>query len=127
MNAVQLIGRLTKDPEVRYTQNSGTAICTFTLAVDRGKDKQGNSEADFIRCKCFEKLAENMERYKKKGDQLALEGRIQTGSYEGNNGTVYTTDVICSRIEFIGQRNDNKNENKQLEIGFSEVDEPIPF
>lgn len=107
MNVVALIGRLTKDPEVRYTTGANqTAVCNFTLAVDRpqGRDRQANGPtADFIRITVFGRLAENCSRFLSKGREAAVQGRIQTGSYQDKDGhTVYTTDVIANRVEFIG-------------------------
>lgn len=103
MNSVILIGRLTKDPETTYT-NSGTAVTRFTLAVDGFK----KDDTDFIRITCFAKTAELVEKYLGKGRQVAVEGRIQTGSYDGKDGNkVYTTDVIANRVEFIGSKNDS--------------------
>lgn len=96
MNIVILIGRLTKDPEYR---DSG--VCKYTLAVDRTKDG-----TDFISCVCFGKSAEFARDYLRKGMKVAIEGRLQTGSYEGKNGKVYTTDVIVSRHEFCERRSD---------------------
>jgi single-strand DNA-binding protein len=102
MNSVVLIGRLTRDPELRYIPESQTAVATFTLAVDRiAKEKQ----TDFIRITVFGKQAENCERFLSKGRQAAVQGRIQTGSYTNKEGaTVYTTDVVADRVEFIGDR-----------------------
>lgn len=102
MNIVVLIGRLTRDPEFRYT-DSQTAIANFSLAIDRGKDKNGESRGtDFPRITVFGKLAENCNRYLAKGRMVAIQGRIQTGSYQNRNGdTVYTTDVIADRVEFL--------------------------
>ncbi|HWQ80441.1 MAG TPA: single-stranded DNA-binding protein [Anaerovoracaceae bacterium] len=103
MNSVVLIGRLTKDPELRYIPESQNAVATFTLAVDRpfAKDKQ----ADFIRVVVYGKQAENCERFLTKGRLAGIQGRIQTGSYKNKEGaTVYTTDVIADRVEFLGDR-----------------------
>jgi len=100
MNNVVLIGRLTKDPELRYIPESQNAVATFTLAVDRpfGKEKQ----ADFIRITVFGKAAENCEKYLIKGRLVGVQGRLQTGSYKNKDGaTVYTTDVIADRVEFL--------------------------
>ena len=98
MNNVILIGRLAKDPETRYSSEE-MAITRMTLAVDRaGKDKG----ADFIRVTVFGKQGENVQKYLTKGRQCAVAGRIQTGSYEKNGETIYTTDVIADRVEFIG-------------------------
>lgn len=96
MNNVVLMGRLTKDPDIRRT-NDGTAIGRFTLAVDRMK----KDEADFIGCVTFGKTAEFAEKYLKKGTKIAGSGRIQTGNYTNKEGQkVYTTDVILERLEF---------------------------
>lgn len=109
MNKVVLIGRLTKDPDLRYTQ-SGMAVCQFTLAVNKNlsKDKkeeleaQNKPTADFPRIIIWGKMGENASRYLKKGSQCAVEGAIQTGSYEDNNGNrVYTTDIVAQHIEFL--------------------------
>lgn len=100
MNNVVLIGRLTKDPELRYIPESQNAVATFTLAVDRpfAKEKQ----ADFIRITVFGKQAENCERFLTKGRMAGIQGRIQTGSYKNKEGaTVYTTDVVADRVEFL--------------------------
>jgi single-strand DNA-binding protein len=102
MNNVILIGRLTKDPELRYMQSDNTAIAKFTLAVDRAK----KDETDFIRITVFGKQAENCDKYLKKGRQAAVQGRLQTGSYTKDGHTVYTTDVIASRVEFLGGKQD---------------------
>lgn len=109
MNKVILIGRLTKDPDLRYTQ-SGMAVCQFTLAVNKNlsKDKKEEMEAqnkptaDFPRIIVWGKMGENASRYLKKGSQCAVEGAIQTGSYEDNNGNrVFTTDIVAQRVEFL--------------------------
>lgn len=100
MNNVVLIGRLTKDPDLTYTQ-SGTAVCKFTLAVDR----QGKDGADFIKIVTWNKTAENCGKYLAKGRQAAIQGRIQTGSYKSKDGhTVYTTDVIANNVQFLGSK-----------------------
>lgn len=102
INRVVLVGRLTKDVDIRMTQ-SGNKIGSFTLAVQRNKAGNGGQvEADFIRCLAFNKTAENMERYTHKGSQVAIEGRIQTGSYTDRDGKkVYTTDVACDSVQFL--------------------------
>lgn len=119
MNSVILIGRLTRDPEVRYSQNN-LAIASFTVAIDRGKDRNGNDQgADFPRVTVFGRQAENCEKYLAKGRLVGVQGRIQTGSYVNRDGkTVYTTDVVADRIQFLewgdrnnaqGDRSDNQN------------------
>ena len=100
MNKVALLGRLTRDPELRYTPGNGTAVCKFTLAVNRQFKKD---EADFISCVSFGKSAETISQYLLKGSQIAIGGRIQTGSYDTQDGTKrYTTDVVVESFEFVG-------------------------
>ena len=119
MNKVFLIGRLTKDPDLRYTQ-SGQAVVSFSLAVDRGLSKQKKQEmesmnrptADFPRITVWGVQAENVSRYLKKGNQCAIDGKIQTGSYQDKDGkTVYTTDVVADRVEFLESRSDGQYQN----------------
>lgn len=101
MNRVDLIGRLTKDLEIRRTAN-GNSMLRFTLAVDRRYKQPGQPEADFIFCVAFGKTAENMARYLHKGSLISVEGRIQTGSYMNQQGQrVYTTDVIADNVQFL--------------------------
>ena len=102
MNSVMLIGRLTRDPEVRYTSGSQMAVANFTLAIDRPVRQGEERKADFPRVVVFGRQAETCEKYLAKGRLVAVEGRIQTGSYQNRNGdTVYTTDVVASRDEFL--------------------------
>ena len=108
MNRVILMGRLTRDAEIRYSQGeSSTAIARFSLAVDRRFRKEGDEQtADFINCVAFNKTAEFMERFGRKGTKFVLEGRIQTGSYTNKDGQrVYTTDVVAENIEFAESKN----------------------
>src|SRR5574344_1436504 len=103
MNKVVLIGRLTKDPELRFAAGSGTAVSRFTVAVKRQFKKD---ESDFINCVAFGKTAETISQYVTKGRQIALVGHIQTGSYDAQDGTKrYTTDVAVESFEFIGSKN----------------------
>lgn len=98
MNNVILIGNLTADPKLSYTANTNTAVASFRLAVSRPTKDGG---ADFIPCKVFGRQAETLEQYKKKGDEVAVHGRIETGSYKDKDDrTVYTTEVICDRVEY---------------------------
>ena len=112
MNKVLLIGRLTKDPELRYSQ-SGTAIANFTLAVNRQFTNQdGQREADFINCVAWSKAAEFVAQYFKKGQQMALEGHLQVRSYDGNDGQRrWATEVVTERIEFCGGKASNGTDN----------------
>ena len=131
MNKVILIGRLTKDPELRYAAGSGTAVCRFTLAVSRQFKKD---ETDFINCIAFNKQGEAIAQYVTKGRQLAVIGNIRTGSYDGQDGIKrYTTDILVESFEFIGNSNNgNVNTNNQnndywnmsTDNGFG-VEEPI--
>lgn len=137
MNSVNLIGRLVRDPELKYSQ-SGMAILRFTVAVDRklSKEKRDEAEAnnkptaDFISCTAFGKTAEVIANYHGKGSQIGIEGRIQTGSYEKDDGTkVYTTDVLVSSITFVGSKNNNSNSqsNDTDEAFFPVNNDDIPF
>ena len=113
MNKVILMGRLTRDPEVRYSQAAeAIAIARYTLAVDRArKDNDGNSQADFISCVALGKQGEFAEKYLRKGTKVLVEGRIQTGSYEKDGQKVYTTDVLVERHEFAESKGNNEERN----------------
>lgn len=110
INKVVLVGRLTKDPELRYTP-SGIANARFTVAVNRPfSNQQGEKEADFINCVAWRKQAENLCNYMKKGNLVGVEGRIQTGSFEGQDGKrVYTTDVVIDQIAFLESKNNRQD------------------
>lgn len=139
MNKVELIGRLTADPTVRYTQGQESiAIASFTLAVDRrGKRQEGQQNADFIRCTAFRKTAEHIEKYWHKGMKAGISGRIQTGSYTNKNGdTVYTTDVAVEEIEFVESKQNGQSNagTQQAANGYGDfmqipdgIDEVLPF
>ena len=102
MNKAILIGRLTKDPELRTTP-TGRNVCQFSIAVNRTyTNASGEREADFINCVVWDKQAENLARYQKKGNQIAVDGRIQTRNYDDNNGRkVYVTEVLVNNISFL--------------------------
>ena len=109
MNRVVLMGRLTSDPDVRYSNNGDNQLCIarYTLAVDRRYKRDGEPTADFIRCVAFGRAGEFAEKYFNKGIKICLDGRIQTGSYENKEGqTVYTTDVIVENQEFAESKAD---------------------
>lgn len=131
MNQVMLIGRLTKDIEVRYTSGSQTAVTSFTLAVDRPVKKGDDKQADFPRITVFGRQAENCEKFLGKGSKVAIEGRIQTGSYKDKDGnTVYTTDVVANRVEFLGSKKSAESGQKYSESvleSFETIDEDVPF
>ncbi len=130
MNQVILIGNLTRDPECRYTPDTQMAVCTFTLAINRGKDKNGNDKgADFPRVTVFGRQAENCERFLTKGRLVGIQGRLQTGSYKNKDGvTVYTTDVVANNVEFL-EWADKKDDS--VPDGFEEFasvdDDFVPF
>ena len=132
MNNVTIIGRLTKDPEVRYTADQ-MAVATFAVAIDRGKDKNGNDRGtDYPRVIVFGRQAENCERFLTKGRQVAIQGHIQTGSYEKDGRKVYTTDVVADRVEFLewGDRSQSSAQGSSAGIpeGFQAIDDDdIPF
>lgn len=127
MNNVQLIGRLTKDPEIRYTQ-SQTAVVSFTLAVDRRFKKDGEQTADFISCKAWNKRAEFVSKYFTKGKRMAVSGRIETGSYEGKNGRVYTTEVIADNVEFVDSKEEKPEPTPDDWLPVPEnIQEELPF
>lgn len=109
MNKVVLIGRLTRDPELRFTAGSGSAVTTFTLAVDRNfKNKDGQREADFIPIVVWNKLAEVIANNVTKGRLVAVSGRIQTRTYEGNDGQKrYVTEVVADDFQFLDKKDGN--------------------
>ena len=144
MNNVVLIGRLTRDPELRYIPMSGTAVSTFSLAVDKGLSKEkkqemeskGQPTADFINIVVWGKMAENCANYLAKGRLVAVQGRIQSRSYDGKDGVKrYITEVVAGNVEFLewGDSNNNQNFGNQSSDfsgieGFHPIeDDDIPF
>ena len=143
MNSVNLIGRLTKDVDLRTTK-SGTSVAVFILAVDKGLSKQkreeaeqaGRPTADFISCQAWGMTADLLTQYCGKGSKIALEGRIQTGSYQDKETgkTVYTTDVAANRVEFLDSKSTSSQDDRVpdddfFDDDFTEVDDngSIPF
>ena len=138
MNKVILMGRLTRDAEVRYSQGeNSTAIARFSLAVDRRFRRDGDEQtADFINCVAFGRTAEFLERFGRKGTKFVLEGRIQTGSYTNKDGQrVYTTDVVAENVEFAENSgfnpSDRPSPSSAAGDGFMNIpdgiDEELPF
>lgn len=122
MNKAILIGRLTRDPELRYT-SSNRAVCQFTVAIDRPFTNQANGqrEADFINVVAWDKTGENVGKYMTKGRLIAVEGRIQTRNYDNNEGRkVYVTEVVASNVQFLESRNTASNNN----ASFNNMPEP---
>lgn len=138
MNSVNLIGRLTRDPDLRYT-DSQLAVARFAIAIDRGKDQNGSDKgADFPNIVVFGKSAENCEKYLSKGKLVAIQGRIQTGSYTNKEGNkVYTTDVVANNVQFLewGSKDSSQQKSQDsfdnLPDGVSmledDFDDEIPF
>ena len=111
MNKVVLIGRLSRDPQLRHTAN-GTAVCQLSVAISRPVAQGHEPETDFINVTVWNKQAENIARYLSKGRQVAVEGRIQTRNYENNEGKkVYVTEVLANHVEFIGSNSNKTNDN----------------
>ena len=145
MNKVILMGRLTRDPEVRYSQGeNASAVARYSLAVDRRFRRDGEPTADFINCVAFGRAAEFAERYLRQGTKIAVTGRIQTGSYTNRDGVkVYTTDVIVEEQEFAESKNTSSSSSDSFQAspapspsanigdGFMNIpdgiDEELPF
>ena len=127
MNKVFLIGRLTKDPELRYTGNN-TPVASFSIAVNRGFSNQnGENEADFINIVVWNKQAEVVKNYLTKGSQIAIDGRIQTRSYDDQNGQKrYVTEVVANNVEFVGSKNNSSN-NTNMNSSAPSSAEPTPY
>ena len=140
MNSVVLIGRLTRDPELRYTAGTQMAVATFTLAIDRPVRAGGEKQTDFPRVTVFGKQAENCEKFLAKGRLVGIQGRLQTGSYTNKDGaTVYTTDVAADGVEFLewGDRPQSDasrvaaaeplEDQEGVPSGFAAIAEDVPF
>lgn len=140
MNSVNLIGRLTRDPEIRYTAGTQMAVASFTVAIDRPVKAGAEKQTDFPRVIVFGKAAESCEKYLAKGRLVGIQGRIQTGSYADKDGVMhYTTDVLANRVEFLewGDRKPSDAERAAAAApsadqsyapeGFAAIDEDIPF
>lgn len=137
MNKCIFVGRLVRDPEMRYAEGSGTAIARYTLAIDRFPKKEGQPSADFISCIAFGKNAEFAEKHLIKGMKILVEGHIQTGSYTNKDGQkVYTTDCIVEKHEFVESRNSGSapevgSTSGKSDDGFMNIpagiDEELPF
>ena len=134
INNSTIVGRLTRDPDLRYSQ-AGKAVCNFTLATNRPfKNAQGENEADFIKCLTFGKQAENLANYMRKGSLVGVEGRIQTRSYTNKDGNkVYTTEVVANQVSFLDNKKDNQQQsqsNQQMEpidINSDDTEDSLPF
>ena len=129
MNKVVLVGRLTRDPEIRYANNEkNTCTARFSLAINRKFKTNGQYESDFPNCVAMGKTAEFVEKYFHKGDMIALDGHIQTGSYTNKDGNkVYTTDVFAENVEFAQSKSDSSNSNnsKPSSDGFMNIPDGI--
>ena len=129
MNRVVLMGRLTRDPEIRYSNGENAlAIARFTLAVDRRFNRKDDQTADFITCKAFGKQAEFAERFLRQGIKVAASGRIETGSYTNRDGQkVYTTEVILDEIEFAESKAANEAARGSMGGGYQSAPAPAPM
>ena len=135
MNNVILIGRLTRDPEVRYTPGTQMAVANFAIAIHRPVRAGGEKQTDFPRIIAFGKQAENCEKYLAKGRLVGIQGRLQTGSYKNKDGvTVYTTDVVADRVEFLewgdkpqGSQSSSRTIAEEIPDSFQALDEDVPF
>ena len=129
LNTFVGIGRLTRDPDVRYNPNTQVAVARFTIAIDSGYGD--NKRTDFPSIVVFGKMAEVVEKYLKKGSQVAVQGRLQTDSYEKDGVKHYTTDIIASNIKFLGKpkqdSNTSSSEQNDIPEGFAMIDEEFPF
>lgn len=124
MNVVCLTGRLTKDPEVAKTP-SGTSVCKFILAVNRRIKKEGQPDADFIGCTAWGKTADMLCQYQRKGNLIGVTGRIQTSSYDNQQGQrVFRTDVVAEAIDFLQSRNQNQGQPAYNNSGYSGYNQP---
>ncbi len=127
MNVVTLIGRLTRDPQIRYALQSQMAVANFTLAVDRPRSRDGQEkEADFPDIVAFGKPAEIIENYTSKGSQIGVTGRLQTRSYEKDGRKVYITEVVAERVELLGRKVDGTKTEPAPPPGFEKLEED-PF
>lgn len=128
MNKAVLMGRLTRDPEVRYSQGDNPlAIARFSLAVDRRFKRPGEPDADFINCVTFGKTAEFAEKYLRQGTKVVGCGRIQTGSYTNREGQkVYTTDVVLEEVEFAESKASSEQRSTGMDAGFQPTQRPVP-
>lgn len=139
MNKTILMGRLTRDPEIRYPQTpEGSAVARFSLAVDRRFKRDGDPDADFFTCVCFKKLAEFTEKYLRKGSKILVEGAIQNNNYTNKDGqTVYSVQIMVDNMEFAESKSHSNSENTRKpepstdENGFMNIpdgiDEELPF
>lgn len=141
MNSVSLMGRLTRDPELRYTENTQMANARFVVAVNRKLSKEKRQEAenngyptaDFISCMAWGKTAENIANYFHKGNRIAITGHIQTGSYEKDGQRIYTTDVVVDSFDFVESNKDNNTNqgySNPADLGMSgqeSFDSDLPF
>ena len=124
MNKVVLMGRLTKEPEVRRTTED-KAVARFTVAINR---RGNNEETDFINCVAFGNTAEVIEKYFSKGNRICVAGRIRTDSYTNKDGAkVYTTDVVVDELDFVEAKGDTNPSSAPVDNGFTPIDEMLPF
>ena len=136
MNVVTLVGRMARDPELRYTTTTGTAMCTFTIAVDRQySNKEGQKVTDFFNVVSWGKQAENCGKYLKKGSKVAVEGSISTSKYKNNKDVmVYQTEILAHHVEFLDSKKSENTTDKESNANFDDFqsieddnDSDVPF
>ena len=128
MNKVVLMGRLTRDPETRYTQGNNTAVCSFSLAVNRRVKQEGQPDADFINVVAWAKTAEFVGKYFTKGQQVAVIGRIQTRDYDNKEGKkVFVTEVVAEEVYFADSKKEQSNATTSAGFMTVEGDSDLPF
>lgn len=121
INRVVLVGRITKDPDLRKTK-SGISVVSFTLACNRRISKDGEQEADFINCQAWRGSADFMVNYVKQGTLLGIEGRIQTRNYKDQSDrTVYVTEIVCDSVQILAQKRENKEGNTNYNVGYNQA------
>ena len=130
MNKVALVGRLTRDPEIRYTPDNQMAITRFTVAVDRAFKRDGQQAADFLPIVVFGKIAENVHKYMGKGRLVSVSGRLQSRTWDDQEGKRhYSYEVVADEVGFLDRAKDSKQESEYLPAGFTPVDDEddLPF
>ena len=126
LNRVVLIGRLTRDPELRYTPND-IAICTFTLAIDRKFAKEGQQQADFIMCQVWRKQAENVAKYLSKGKMAGVDGTLQIDNYEKDGERKWITKVVADNVRFLSPKSEDAGQDDFISGEIDEDPDDLPF
>ncbi len=126
LNRVVIIGRLTRDPELRYTPN-GVSVCNFTLAVDRAFAKEGQQQVDFITCQVWQKQAESCAKYLSKGKMAAIDGRLNIDSYEKDGDKKWVTKVVADNVRFLSPKSEDASQDDFISGEIDEDPDALPF